>query len=76
MSDADARAVAAFTLGTLGLLAGNIFLGPAAIVLSITAFKHRTSRPGLATTAILLGLADLAVLAILIVRDGTVSWAF
>jgi hypothetical protein len=44
-SDADSRAVAAFTLGTLGLLAGSIFLGPAAIVLAITASNAAPAAP-------------------------------
>jgi hypothetical protein len=75
-ADADGMAVASFVLGLPGLLVANIFLGPTAVVLAFLALRRGTSRRGRAWFGMALGLADLAVLAILITADGTVSWNF
>lgn len=72
--DADGMAVAAFVLGLLGLLVMNVILGPMAIVLAALALRYRTARPGRAWLGLALGIADLAVLAGLVMADGTVSW--
>lgn len=73
--DADSMAVASFVLGLPGLLVANIFLGPTAIVLATIALRRGTSRRERAWFGMALGLTDLAVLAILIIADGTVSWS-
>jgi hypothetical protein len=73
-SDADGMTVASFVLGLVGLLVGNIFLGPAAVVLALIALARGTRRRGRAVLGLTLGLADLAVLAAFTVLDGTVSW--
>ncbi|WP_043266830.1 hypothetical protein [Streptomyces sp. CT34] len=73
--DADGMAVASFILGLPGLLVANIFLGPTAIVLAAIALRRGTSRRGRAWFGMALGLIDLAVLAILITADGTLSWS-
>lgn len=44
--DADSMAVASFILGLPGLLVGNIFLGPTAIVLATIALWNGTKRQG------------------------------
>ncbi|WHM36451.1 DUF4190 domain-containing protein [Streptomyces sp. BPTC-684] len=72
--DADGMAVAAFVLGLLGLLVMNVVLGPMAIVLAGLALRYRTTRRGRAWLGLALGIADLAVLAGLVMADGTVSW--
>ncbi|GAA0581584.1 DUF4190 domain-containing protein [Streptomyces crystallinus] len=72
--DADGMAVAAFILGLLGLLVMNVVLGPMAIVLAGLALRYRTTRRGRAWLGLALGVADLAVLAALVMADGTVSW--
>ncbi|MBD0744792.1 DUF4190 domain-containing protein [Streptomyces sp. CBMA152] len=72
--DADGMAVAAFVLGLLGLLVMNIVLGPMAIVLAGLALRYGTARRGRAWLGLALGVADLAVLAGLVMADGTVSW--
>ncbi|GGP60825.1 DUF4190 domain-containing protein [Streptomyces melanogenes] len=72
--DADGMAVAAFVLGLLGLLVMNVVLGPMAIVLAALALRYRTTRRGRAWLGLALGIADLAVLAGLVMADGTVSW--
>ncbi|NUL02310.1 DUF4190 domain-containing protein, partial [Streptomyces lunaelactis] len=63
--DADGMAVASFVLGLVGLLVMNIVLGPIAIVLAGLALWRRTARRGRALLGLALGLADLAVLAVL-----------
>ncbi|MFF1359897.1 DUF4190 domain-containing protein [Streptomyces sp. NPDC058297] len=73
--DADSFAVAAFVLGLPGLLVGNIFLGPTAIVLATLALMRGTSRQGRAWFGMVLGFADLVVLAALVTLNGTVSWS-
>ncbi|MFD9484014.1 DUF4190 domain-containing protein [Streptomyces sp. NPDC059991] len=72
--DADGMAVAAFVLGLLGLLVMNVVLGPMAIVLAGLALRYRTTRPARAWLGLALGIADLAVLAGLVMADGTISW--
>ncbi|MEU4497933.1 hypothetical protein AB0F96_32045 [Streptomyces sp. NPDC023998] len=72
--DADGMAVAAFVLGLVGLLVMNILLGPIAIVLAGLALWRGTARRGRALLGLTLGLADLAVLAVLISANGTVVW--
>ncbi|WP_328668113.1 DUF4190 domain-containing protein [Streptomyces sp. NBC_00322] len=74
--DADGMAVAAFVLGLVGLLAMNIVLGPMAIVLSAIALWRGTARRGRALLGLALGVADLAVLAVLVTVNGTVVWGF
>ncbi|UUU30733.1 DUF4190 domain-containing protein [Streptomyces sp. CA-210063] len=74
--DADGMAVASFVLGLLGLLVLNLFLGPIAIVLSTLALKRGTTRRGRAYLGLGLGIADLAILAILMQTTNTVSWSF
>jgi hypothetical protein len=73
--DADSFAVASFILGLPGLLVGNIFLGPTAIVLATLALMRGTARKGRAWFGMVLGLADLVVLATLVTLNGTVSWS-
>ncbi|MFD6180743.1 DUF4190 domain-containing protein [Streptomyces goshikiensis] len=73
--DADAMAVTAFVLGLVGLLVMNIVLGPVAVVLGSLALRRRTSRPGRARLGIVLGVADLVVLAALVSADHTWSWS-
>ncbi|AYG80282.1 hypothetical protein DWB77_02413 [Streptomyces hundungensis] len=72
--DADGMAVAAFVLGLLGLLVMNVILGPIAIVLSSLSLLYGTKRRGRALLGLGLGVADLAVLAVLAMADHTVSW--
>ncbi|KDN85801.1 hypothetical protein [Kitasatospora cheerisanensis] len=62
-SEADQLAVASFVLGLLGLLLFNLVLGPLAVALAVLALHRGTARPLRARLGLLLGLADLAVLA-------------
>ncbi|MFI1394797.1 DUF4190 domain-containing protein [Streptomyces sp. NPDC020681] len=73
--DADGMAVAAFILGLVGLLVMNILLGPIAVVLASIALWRGTARRGRALLGLALGLADLAVLAVLVTVNGTVAWS-
>ncbi|MFE2055721.1 DUF4190 domain-containing protein [Streptomyces sp. NPDC059446] len=73
--DADGLAVASFVLGLLGLLVMNIVLGPVAIVMALLALARSTARRGRALLGLALGIADLAVLAVLVTANGTVSWS-
>ncbi|MEU0760085.1 hypothetical protein ABZ351_10445 [Streptomyces microflavus] len=72
--EADGLAVASFVLGLVGLLAFNLLLGPTAIVMALLSLARRTRRPGRAYFGLALGVADLAVLAVLVTVNGTVSW--
>lgn len=72
--EADGLAVASFVLGLAGLLAFNLLLGPTAIVMALLSLARRTRRPGRAYLGLALGVADLAVLAVLVTVNGTVSW--
>ncbi|MGV9503718.1 DUF4190 domain-containing protein [Streptomyces sp. NPDC003642] len=74
--DTDGMAVASFVLGLLGLLVLNIFLGPIAIVLASVALWRGTERRGRALLGLGLGVADLLVLAAVMVSDSTISWSF
>ncbi|NGN64516.1 DUF4190 domain-containing protein [Streptomyces sp. A7024] len=71
----DDFAVASFVTGLAGLLVFNLFLGPCALVFGSLALARGTSRRGRAWLGIALGVADLAVLAILSVANGTLSWS-
>ncbi|MET9699288.1 DUF4190 domain-containing protein [Streptomyces sp. NPDC006529] len=73
--DADAMAVASFVCGLVGLLVMNLVLGPVAIVLAGLALLRGTTRPGRARLGLVLGIADLAVLAFLVSADHTWSWS-
>lgn len=73
--EADGLAVASFVLGLLGLLVMNIVLGPVAIVMALLALARSTARRGRALLGLGLGIADLAVLAVLVTANGTVSWS-
>jgi hypothetical protein len=74
--DADGMAVAAFVLGLVGLLVMNIVLGPIAVVLAGISLWHGTTRRGRALLGLALGIADLAVLAVLVTANGAVVWGF
>jgi hypothetical protein len=74
--DADGMAVASFLLGLPGLLVMNIVLGPAAIVLAVTAYARGTRRRGRALLGLALGVADLVVLVALTIADHGVLWSF
>ncbi|WP_405811745.1 DUF4190 domain-containing protein [Streptomyces sp. NBC_01520] len=74
--EADGLAVASFVLGLLGLLVMNILLGPTAVVMASIALARSTARRGRALLGLALGIADLAVLAVLVTANGTVSWNF
>ncbi|MFK0219517.1 DUF4190 domain-containing protein [Streptomyces vinaceus] len=72
---ADGMAVASFVLGLVGLLAMNLLLGPASIVLAALALRRGTTRPGRARLGLVLGVLDLVVLACLVSADQTWSWS-
>ncbi|WUN33813.1 DUF4190 domain-containing protein [Kitasatospora sp. NBC_00315] len=63
VAEADNLAVASFLLGLPGLLLFNIALGPLAVTLGVLALVRGTARRGRALLGVLLGVADLAVLA-------------
>ncbi|MFD4024041.1 hypothetical protein ACFWRV_11040 [Streptomyces sp. NPDC058576] len=73
--EADGLAVASFVLGLVGLLVFNIVLGPMAIVMALLALVRRTRRRGRARLGLALGVADLAVLGVLVTVNGTVGWS-
>ncbi|MGW3627467.1 DUF4190 domain-containing protein [Streptomyces sp. NPDC000880] len=64
--DADGMAVAVLVLGLVGLLVMNILLGPIAVVLADISLRRGTARRSRALLGLALGLADLAVLAVLV----------
>ncbi|MFI1184936.1 DUF4190 domain-containing protein [Streptomyces californicus] len=72
--EADGLAVASFVLGLVGLLVFNLVLGPMAIVMALLALVRRTRRPARAYLGLALGVADLAVLAVLVTANGAVAW--
>ncbi|MCD0481136.1 hypothetical protein LO771_01590 [Streptacidiphilus sp. ASG 303] len=74
--DADGAAVASFVLGLLGLFFFNLVLGPFAVALAAAALLRGTARRGRALLGLALGVADLAVLAVLVAAHGGVSWGF
>ncbi|MBM9437500.1 DUF4190 domain-containing protein [Streptomyces bryophytorum] len=69
-------AVASFLLGLPGLLVLNLVLGPAAIVLALTALSRGTRRRGRALLGLALGVAGLAIQAVLAVAGHGVLWSF
>lgn len=73
--DADGMAVASFLLGLPGLLVLNLVLGPAAIVLALTALSRGTRRRGRAVLGLVLGVAGLALQAVLAVAGHGVIWS-
>lgn len=78
--DRDGKAVVGFIAGLVGLLFGNLVLGPFALVLGSMSLRGGTSRRGRALLAIGLGVADLAVYAVLALHaaagPGGFSWHF
>lgn len=74
--DADGMAVASFLLGLPGLIVLNFVLGPAAVVLALTALSRGTRRRGRALLGLTLGVADLLVMVGLVVADHGVIWSF
>jgi hypothetical protein len=77
-ADTDGKAVVGFVSGLVGLLFGNIILGPIAIVLGAMALRGGTGRRGRAALAIGLGVADLVLFAALAAHSaaghGGVLW--
>jgi hypothetical protein len=73
-ADGDQMAVASFVLGLLGLLIFNLVLGPGAILLGAAALMRRTGRRGRALLGIALGVADLAVLAVVTAGSHGTIW--
>ncbi|MGW1963788.1 DUF4190 domain-containing protein [Streptomyces sp. NPDC001935] len=67
-------AAASFVLGLIGLLVFNLFLGPTAIVLGLLALHRGTTHRHRAYLGILLGAADLIILALVTAADNTVTW--
>jgi len=74
--DPYALAAASFVLGLVGLLVFNLFLGPTAVVLGLLALHRGTTHRHRAYLGILLGAADLVVLALVTAADNTVTWHF
>jgi threonine/homoserine/homoserine lactone efflux protein len=74
--DADGMAVASFLLGLPGLLVLNLVLGPAAIVLALTALARGTRRRGRAVLGLALGVAGLAIQTALTIAGHGVLWSF
>ncbi len=72
--DADGTAVASFVIGLLGTVVFNIVFGPLALVLGTVALARRTRRPGRAALGIVLGLADIALLATLVSVHHNITW--
>ncbi|MEV6128386.1 DUF4190 domain-containing protein [Streptomyces violaceusniger] len=74
--DADGMAVASFVLGLIGLLLFNAVFGPCAIVLGTLALARETRRRGRALLGIMLGIADMALLIVLLTLNQSVFWQF
>jgi hypothetical protein len=76
--DNSGKSVVAFISGLVGLLVGNLILGPLAIGLGIAALRGANPRRGRAVLAIALGVADLAVFAYLTLHSAGhgVLWKF
>ena len=77
--DNSGKSVVAFISGLVGLLVGNLILGPLAIGLGIAALRGENPRRGRAILAIALGVADLAIFAFLTLRSEAghgVLWKF
>jgi hypothetical protein len=79
-ADGDGRAVVGFVSGLIGLLVGNLVLGPLAIALGVMSLRGGTKRRGRAALAVALGIADLLVFAALALHStsghGGLSWHF
>ncbi|MER7191398.1 DUF4190 domain-containing protein [Streptomyces flaveolus] len=75
LRDTEGMAVASFVLGLVGLLVLNIVLGPIAIVLATIALRRGTPRRFRAYLGLCLGIADLAVLAVLMFVHGGSPWS-
>ncbi|MFD7711632.1 DUF4190 domain-containing protein [Streptomyces sp. NPDC059785] len=73
--DTEGMAVASFVLGLVGLLVLNFVLGPIAIVLALLALRRDTPRRFRAQLGLVLGVADIVLLAVLMAADGTMSWS-
>ncbi|OWA13096.1 DUF4190 domain-containing protein [Streptomyces sp. CS227] len=73
-SDAEGMAVASFVTGLAGLLVLNLILGPTAIVLAVLALRRDTPRRFRAWLGLGLGVADLVVLGVLTLVQGTAPW--
>ncbi|NUS13803.1 MAG: DUF4190 domain-containing protein [Streptomyces sp.] len=69
-------AVASFLLGLPGLLVMNLVLGPAAVVLALVALSRGTRRRGRALLGLALGVAGVAVQAVLVAAGHGVLWSF
>lgn len=74
LRDTDGMAVASFMLGLMGLLVGNILLGPAAVGFSALALWRGTQRPCRAWFGMFLGFADVAVFVALVAVNDAVAW--
>jgi hypothetical protein len=77
--DNSGKSVVAFISGLVGLLVGNLVLGPLAIGLGIAALRGANPRRGRAVLGIVLGVADLAVFAFLTLHSEAghgVLWKF
>ncbi|GGX72744.1 DUF4190 domain-containing protein [Streptomyces minutiscleroticus] len=72
--DTEGMAVASFVLGLVGLLVLNLVLGPVAIALAVISLRRGTPRPFRARLGLFLGIADLAVLAVLMAVNGGAAW--
>lgn len=72
--DADGTAVASFIIGLLGTVVLNIVLGPLALGLGVAALVRGTGRRGRAALGMLLGVLDVALLAVLIGTHHAISW--
>lgn len=77
--DNGGKSVVAFVCGLVGLLVGNLVLGPVAIGLGIAALRGENPRRGRAALAIALGVADLAIFVFLTLHSAAghgVLWKF
>ncbi|GGZ96977.1 DUF4190 domain-containing protein [Streptomyces echinoruber] len=72
--DTEGMAVASFVLGLVGLVVLNLVLGPVAIALALTALRRGTPRRFRAVLGLVLGVADLVVLAALLAVHGGTAW--
>ncbi|MYR47360.1 DUF4190 domain-containing protein [Streptomyces sp. SID5910] len=75
LRDTEGMAVASFVLGLVGLLVLNLVLGPIAIVLAAIALRRGTPRRFRAYLGLGLGIADLVVLAVLVLVHGGSPWS-
>lgn len=73
---ADGAAAASFVLGLTGLLVFSVVLGPSALVLGTLALLQGTAHRARALLGLVLGAADLVVLAVVAAHDHTFVWSF